>query len=79
MVYAMGSILPVFMYSLVQHLSLAASGSAGVSEGRPVALAILCHSAGRLLGIPLLTALWVHGIDIGGRAMGLPFFISAVC
>jgi hypothetical protein len=75
----MGWILPVFMYSLVRHLSLADSGPASACDGRPIALAILCHAVGRLIGIPILTALWVRGIEVGGVAMGLPFFISAVC
>jgi hypothetical protein len=38
----------------------------------------LVEAIGSLVGIPLFTALWTAGINAGGLALGLPFFVSSV-
>jgi MFS family permease len=40
-------------------------------------VAMLLKTVGSLLGAPLVAALWVRGIQLGGAALGLPFFISS--
>lgn len=77
MIYAAGSVLPVFMYSLVRCPDI--SNLDAASEGRAFATVVLCNSAGTLVGTPFFTALWVRAIGIGGAGLGLPFYVSAVC
>ena len=38
----------------------------------------LVEAIGSLIGVPLITALWTAGINVGGLALGLPFLASWV-
>jgi hypothetical protein len=38
----------------------------------------LLETVGHMVGIPLLTAVWVEGIRIGGWGLALPRWLSAV-
>jgi hypothetical protein len=42
-------------------------------------VSVLCAPGiGSLIGLPLMTVAWAKGIGIGGTALGLPYFLSAV-
>jgi uncharacterized transporter YbjL len=40
---------------------------------------MLVKTVGSLIGAPLMAALWVYGLELGGFALGMPFFTSTVC
>lgn len=39
---------------------------------------MLVKTVGSLVGAPVMTLAWVKGIGLGGAALGLPYFLSAV-
>ncbi|GME44491.1 MFS transporter [Neofusicoccum parvum] len=39
---------------------------------------MLVKTAGSLVGAPVMTFAWVRGIGLGGAALGLPYFLSAI-
>lgn len=39
---------------------------------------MLVKTVGSLVGAPVMTFAWVKGIGLGGAALGLPYFLSAV-
>lgn len=84
LVYAVGSALPIFTLSLLKSPVICPQRdpeeeeSAG-SNGQIFSIVMLVKTMGSLLGAPLMAALWVGGIGIGGMGMGLPFFISSAC
>jgi hypothetical protein len=41
-------------------------------------LTMIAKYAGNMIGLPLMTVLWAKGIGMGGQALGLPYFASAV-
>ncbi|KIL87654.1 hypothetical protein FAVG1_09364 [Fusarium avenaceum] len=83
-VYALGSALPIFTLSLLKSPAISpphTENSEGSSDPEPhiFSIVMLVKTAGSLVGAPLMAALWVRGLGIGGAAMGMPFFISAPC
>lgn len=83
-IYALGSALPIFTLSLLKSPAISpphASGTTNSSDFESLIFSIvmLVKTAGSLLGAPLMAALWVRGIGIGGAALGMPFFVSAAC
>ena len=38
----------------------------------------LVETAGEIIGVPILSAAFIGGIEIGGYGLGLPFFICTV-
>ncbi|KAK3313251.1 hypothetical protein B0H66DRAFT_569862 [Apodospora peruviana] len=42
-------------------------------------IVMLVKTSGMLVGAPLMATLWVHGVGVGGAALGLPYFVSATC
>ncbi|KAF2756243.1 hypothetical protein EJ05DRAFT_95028 [Pseudovirgaria hyperparasitica] len=82
-IYAMGSALPVFKFSLLRAScvsGIVSSSSRSSDAHTPTqlfSLAMLSKTAGSLIGAPLMAVLWVHGIETGGIALGLPYFVSA--
>ena len=42
-------------------------------------IVMMVKTLGSLLGAPLMAALWVVGIGIGGMGLGLPYFVSSAC
>ncbi|EFX02260.1 hypothetical protein CMQ_2309 [Grosmannia clavigera kw1407] len=93
LVYALGSVLPVFTLSLLKSpaivlpetvaTSVAASSTTSAAPTDPetqiFAIVMLAKTLGSLIGAPLMAALWVWGITLGGLALGLPYFVSACC
>ncbi|KAK8209501.1 hypothetical protein IWZ01DRAFT_520415 [Phyllosticta capitalensis] len=79
LLYALGSALPVFTMALVE---ATASTSGGTARVYTVVMAV--KTIGTLVGAPLMTAVWVVGINLndGGRGsgagLGLPYYVSAV-
>lgn len=84
LIYALGSALPIFTLSLLKSPAIAPK-----HDGHPTgsidpethifSLVVMVKTLGSLLGAPLMAALWVHGINTGGAALGTPFFVSAAC
>lgn len=74
-VYATGSVLPIFMYSLARAPQMYALGARNEASG--FAVVVLVHSLGGLAGTPAMAAIWVKGLNVGSTALGLPFYISA--
>ncbi|KAM0189046.1 hypothetical protein ACHAPI_010316 [Fusarium lateritium] len=83
-VYALGSALPIFTLSLLKSPSISPPYTENIEgpsdpESHIFSVVMLVKTAGSLLGAPLMATLWVRGLDIGGTAMGMPFFISGAC
>jgi hypothetical protein len=76
-VYALGSALPVFTLSLVN--SAESNRDQLRSSTVEYSATMIAKYTGNLVGLPIMTALWSHGIALGGIALGLPYFASAVC
>lgn len=70
----MGSALPIFTLSIVKSPSIALPDS----DIQDLSIVMLIRMLGSLVGVPLVTGLWVQGIKIGGAGLGLPYFVSAV-
>jgi hypothetical protein len=62
--------------SLVKSRSIA--GKIGDADAQDYSVVMLARSLGSLVGLPIMTIAWAKGIGIGGPALGLPYFISAV-
>ncbi|CAI6335711.1 unnamed protein product [Periconia digitata] len=79
-VYALGSALPVFTMSLVKSpliaLGSAESSSDAPSDVQDFSIVMLTKTLGSLVGAPLMAALWVWAIKLGGLGLGLPYFVS---
>ncbi|KAM5350042.1 hypothetical protein ACJ41O_006547 [Fusarium nematophilum] len=83
-VYALGSALPIFTLSLLKSPAISPpfDGNAtdpSNSESHIFSIVMLVKTCGSLLGAPLMAALWVRGIEIGGAVFGMPYFVSAAC
>ncbi|KAF2275877.1 uncharacterized protein EI97DRAFT_399400 [Westerdykella ornata] len=85
--YALGSALPIFILSLLKSPltttnpaspSPSPSQSPSPSNNHSIPILTLVKTLGSLVGVPLMTGLWVQGIRIGGAGLGLPYFVSAV-
>lgn len=80
LVYALGSALPVFTYSLLKSPAICPSREeGGGTETQVYSIVMLVKTAGSLLGAPLMAGLWIRGIALGGAALGLPYFLSGMC
>ncbi|KAL8352630.1 hypothetical protein RB601_002787 [Gaeumannomyces tritici] len=106
LLYAMGSALPVFTYSLLksprvwpstpaappvpqppasprgrdeENAGDSAVGAAGVEshETTVFSVVMLVKTAGSLVGVPIVTSVWIRGIGLGGSSLGLPYLASA--
>ncbi|KAF4498040.1 Zeaxanthin epoxidase, chloroplastic [Fusarium agapanthi] len=80
-VYALGSALPIFTLSLLKSPVISPPHSSDSSDPEPhiFSIVMLVKTVGSLLGAPLMAALWVRGLGIGGMALGMPFFVSQAC
>ncbi|KAF5715954.1 hypothetical protein FMUND_6599 [Fusarium mundagurra] len=80
-VYALGSALPIFTLSLLKSPVISPPHSLDSSDPEPhiFSIVMLVKTVGSLLGAPLMAALWVRGLGIGGMALGMPFFVSQAC
>ncbi|QKD60683.2 uncharacterized protein FOBCDRAFT_253526 [Fusarium oxysporum Fo47] len=80
-VYALGSALPIFTLSLLKSPVISPPHISDSSDPEPhiFSIVMLVKTVGSLLGAPLMAALWVRGLGIGGMALGMPFFISQAC
>ena len=87
-IYTMGSALFLFMLSLakstftplwlnIEH-GLPPVVSEGEQNGYLYSLIGVMESVGSVIGRPLITMLWIWGMEIGDMGVGLPFFVSAV-
>lgn len=88
LVYAVGSALPIFTLSLLKCPAICPQGDleeeqsvswSGAANGQIFSIVMLVKTLGSLIGAPLMAALWVGGIGIGGMGLGLPFFVSSAC
>ncbi|KAF2094187.1 MFS general substrate transporter [Rhizodiscina lignyota] len=75
-IYALGSALPIFTNLLVKDPQMITIHSTGSAQD--YSLAVLSRTFGMLLGVPAMTAIWTKAISVGGAALGLPYFASAV-
>lgn len=48
------------------------------SAQQDYSVVMLVKTVGSLVGAPVMTLAWVKGIGLGGAALGLPYFLSAV-
>lgn len=48
------------------------------SAQQDYSVVMLVKTVGSLVGAPVMTFAWVKGIGLGGAALGLPYFLSAV-
>lgn len=82
-VYALGSALPIFTLSLLKSPAISPPSSDATDASNPeshiFSIVMLVKTVGSLLGAPLMAALWVRGIETGGAALGMPYFVSSVC
>ncbi|EGU73205.1 hypothetical protein FOXB_16281 [Fusarium oxysporum f. sp. conglutinans Fo5176] len=80
-VYALGSALPIFTLSLLKSPVISPPHISDSSDPEPhiFSIVMLVKTVGSLLGAPLMAALWVRGLGIGGMALGTPFFVSQAC
>ncbi|KAJ4307634.1 hypothetical protein N0V84_012596 [Fusarium piperis] len=83
-VYALGSALPIFTLSLLKSPAICPPYAGDATdpsnpESHIFSIVMLVKTVGSLLGAPLMAALWVRGIGIGGVAFGMPYFVSATC
>ncbi|KAI8675930.1 hypothetical protein NCS57_00495800 [Fusarium keratoplasticum] len=83
-VYALGSALPIFTLSLLKSPAICPPYTGDATdpsnpESHIFSIVMLVKTVGSLLGAPLMAALWVRGIGIGGMAFGMPYFVSATC
>ncbi|KAH7220193.1 hypothetical protein BKA60DRAFT_596489 [Fusarium oxysporum] len=80
-VYALGSALPIFTLSLLKSPVISPPHISDSSDPEPhiFSIVMLVKTVGSLLGAPLMAALWVRGLGIGGMALGMPFFVSQAC
>ncbi|PVH92922.1 hypothetical protein DM02DRAFT_259293 [Periconia macrospinosa] len=84
-IYALGSALPVFTMSLVKSplIALPSSSSptsnadaSSSSDVQDFSIVMLTKTLGSLVGAPLMAALWVAAMRVGGMGLGLPYLVS---
>ncbi|KAF4452828.1 Amino acid adenylation [Fusarium austroafricanum] len=76
-VYALGSALPIFTLSLLKSPAISPRQTDNLSdssdpEAHVFSIVMLVKTIGSLLGAPLMAALWVRGLEVGG--IGLVLF-----
>jgi len=54
------------------------AGQDGEANAQDYSIVMLARTTGALFGLPIMTVAWANGIGIGGAALGLPYFLSAV-
>jgi hypothetical protein len=64
----------VFTVSLVKSPLIALAET----DMQDFSIVMLTKTLGALVGAPFMTVLWVEAIKVGGAALGLPYFVSAV-
>ncbi|KAF2164541.1 hypothetical protein M409DRAFT_24941 [Zasmidium cellare ATCC 36951] len=74
-IYALGSVLPIFMYAIARSPELGVLDES--NEGSGFTVLVVVQAIGALLGAPTMAAVWVRAIEMGGRGLGLPYFVSA--
>jgi hypothetical protein len=88
LVYAIGSALPIFTLSLLKSPAICPqsdmgdeerASSTGTANTQIFSIVMLVKTMGSLVGAPLMAALWVGGIGVGGMGLGMPFFVSSAC
>ncbi|CAM1501387.1 Fc.00g105490.m01.CDS01 [Cosmosporella sp. VM-42] len=87
LLYALGSALPIFTLSLLKSPAVCAPpqrnpdhpNDVSNPESHIFSIVMLVKTVGSLLGAPIMAALWVRGIEIGGGALGMPYFASSAC
>ena len=83
LIYAVGSALPIFTLSLLKSPAICPQRSSDddqpEAENHIFSIVMLVKTLGSLIGAPLMAALWVGGIGVGGMALGMPFFVSSAC
>ncbi|KXX74859.1 hypothetical protein MMYC01_208028 [Madurella mycetomatis] len=81
LLYALGIALPMFTYSLLKSPSMALhrDGEASRPGTHLFSVVMLVRTVGTLLGAMLMPTLWVAGLNLGGMALGIPYWASAVC
>jgi len=84
LVYALGSALPVFTMSLLKSSAVVATqgdgtGETGGAETQVFAIVMLVKTLGSLVGAPVMAGVWMWGIEVGGRGLGMPYIVSAGC
>ncbi len=83
LLYALGAALPIFTYSLLKSpyisLDFERAERPITGEGQIFSIVMLVKTVGSLLGAPVMAALWIWGIGIGGGGLGVPYFVSALC
>ena len=75
-IYALGTGLGLFALALITNLTTSTMGQSHVA--RTYSSIAFVETAGLLIGVPLLTAVWIAGLKIGGMALGLTFWMGAV-
>ena len=76
MVYISGNGLGLFMLSLLTSPEF--GGAEEQSHAKTYSSVQLVEACGSLLSVPILTATWTTGINIGGNGLGMPLFLCAV-
>jgi len=79
LVYALGSALPVFTFSLLKSPAVSPQEQSTGREMHIFSIVMLVKTSGSLLGAPLMAGLWAEGIAMGGPALGMPYFVSSAC
>ncbi|RBR20880.1 uncharacterized protein FIESC28_05032 [Fusarium coffeatum] len=83
-IYALGSALPIFTLSLLKSPAISPRQPSNNAESTDIeshifSIVMLVKTVGSLIGASLMAALWVYGLELGGFALGMPFFTSTVC
>ena len=76
MVYVSGNGLGLFILSLLTSPEF--GGTEEQNHAKPYSSVQLVEACGTLLSVPILTATWAAGINIGGIGLGMPFLSCAV-
>ncbi|PSR90884.1 major facilitator superfamily domain-containing protein [Coniella lustricola] len=88
LIYALGAALPIFTLSLLKSPSISGAqhsadndvaSFADEADTHIFSIVMLVKTLGSLIGAPLMAVVWVKAIDIGGIALGLPYFVSSAC
>ncbi|OIW32557.1 hypothetical protein CONLIGDRAFT_668240 [Coniochaeta ligniaria NRRL 30616] len=74
-VYSLGFGLNLFALSFITDITRNLWDDAHVA--RTYSAVAFVEIVGGLAGVPLLTAAWVQGLQLGGYGLGLPWFVSA--
>jgi hypothetical protein len=76
-IYALGTAAFILILSLVKSPVASLEGD-NHATGRDYSIVVMTRSIGALIGTPLMAAIWVKDLAVGGGNMGLPYFATAV-